>query len=48
MDAQETAALERMKEIVTGLDHIGILQMLAFGEGLAAARSNQPIQREVK
>lgn len=40
----ETAALERMGKIISKLSHIEILQLLSYGEGLAA----KEVQQDVK
>lgn len=41
MTDMETAALERMGKIISKLDHVEILQLLSYGEGLAAREARQ-------
>ena len=44
MTDMETAALERMGKIISKLDHVEILQLLSYGEGLAARESRQEVK----
>ena len=44
MTDMETAALERMGEIISKLSHIEILQLLSYGEGLAAKETRQEVK----
>lgn len=41
MTNTETDALERMGKIISKLSHIEILQLLSYGEGLAAREARQ-------
>ena len=43
MTDMETASLERMGKIISKLSHIEILQLLSYGEGLAAREAKQEI-----
>lgn len=44
MTDMETAALERMGKIISKLGHIEILQLLSYGEGLAAREAKQEVK----
>lgn len=44
MTDMETAALERMGEIISKLGHVEILQLLSYGEGLAAKESREEVK----
>ena len=44
MTDMETAALERMGKIISKLGHIEILQLLSYGEGLAAKESREEVK----
>ena len=44
MTDMETAALERMGKIISKLGHVEILQLLSYGEGLAAKESREEVK----
>ena len=44
MTDMETAALERMGKIISKLNHVEILQLLSYGEGLAAKETRQEVK----
>ena len=44
MTDMETASLKRMGKIISNLGHIEILQLLSYGEGLAARETKQEIK----
>lgn len=44
MTNTETAALERMGKIISKLNHVEILQLLSYGEGLAAKEPRQEVR----
>lgn len=44
MSQMETDALERMGKIISKLNHVEILQLLSYGEGLAAREPRQEVK----